>query len=316
MDKIPVYCDFEYLQNFFSVLSEIKLNIYDDNSKSENLWNIQNIFLSKSILLIDKSDEEIKALYNNDVLIKSIIKRSNTGGSQIYSCSEQIKKIKSEEHRHCISENEPSSLYCLSIDDKTAKLISSKYGVYCFAKHVYPTINVLQKQTKIIEIGKEFNWNNILPKGQPSQYIIIQDHYLIDNTTIEINNNFKEIISILSNKSFKGEYKIIIFHFIEDLTKLEYKKIIIKKIISSLNLGEIKILFIKTRKEILHDRNILTNYFWIHSGHATDIEKNNISTKETSIHFNDLFNNPDSFLSFQKKIWNQVNTFLNSLTSI
>lgn len=308
MEKLPVYCDFNYLQDFFIKLKESKLDIYGDDSELRNLSDFKEILLSKSLLLIDKTEKEIEELSKNDILLKTIIKRSTTGGSEIYSCSEEINKIKSLDSSDCVLHNEPSVIYCLSIEKSTANDISSKYGVFCFGQHDYPKLIEYRKEAKVIKKGQDFNWENILPQNHPSQFIIIHDNYLIENTTKENCLNFKKIIRSLITNSFKGDFKIVLLHFIEDETLLMNKQKIINEIISDMTVScHICLSFKKGRKESMHDRDIITNYFWIHSGHTTDIEKNNISTKETTIHFVDIFNSTDSFLNFQKKIWNKLN---------
>jgi hypothetical protein len=303
MNKLPVYCDFSYLQNFFSVLSRTTLDPYGDSSRLKDMLDFKDILLSRATLLTDKTDEEIDALCISDELMRILKKKSVSGGSDLIACKDKLDKIKSVGNNDCILHNEPSSLYCLNVDQAIANNIASQYGVICLGRGCFLESSKYRKDPVVLEIGDDFSWWKILSSDIPSQFVVIHDNYLIENVTIDNSLNLKSILRQLVHNSFKGIYNLYILHFIEDQTKLKHKQEIIKEIVhaSSLNC-KVNIKFIKGRKENLHDRDILTNYLWIHSGHATDIERNRKSTKDTSLHFTDLFNSTDSFLAIQKKV--------------
>lgn len=298
MNKLPVYCDFEYLQNFFSKVSSINFNPLDDVNEIIGMLESQKLFLSRSILLIDKTEEEIKELSQTDDLIKVLVKKSQTGGSELYGCKNEIEEIKSGNIKKTL-ENDPFAIYCLNVESDFSADFQSKFGSFCYYKHDYPKIKKYRKEPEVINIGSEFNWASVLPSDLPSRFIIIHDNYLLENTTEDKSENLKQIISALFNKEYLGCFEIHFFHFIEDLHLLDRKKSLIIKLIEAITLPhKVTVNFIKGTKENLHDRDILTNFYWVHCGHTTDIVKKGRSTKRTTIHFNNIFESTNSFLKY------------------
>jgi hypothetical protein len=136
------------------------------------------------------------------------------------------------------------------------------------------------------------SWEKIADFKHPFNSLLIIDNYLLDDN-IEIENNlFPLLDNFLPIKLESSEFHLTIVTTIKNnksdanKSKKELEKwrsSILNKIKEIRDYKfDISISIILTGPEHNHDRNILTNYFWIHSGHSFTYFGNNGQVKKNT----------------------------------
>lgn len=248
-----------------------------------NLWKkLYDIISEKSILLID-SKEKLAEKKNNPLII-NLIKSSKTGGSEIIEYPELFERINDDERT--ISETvNASSIFYLSKSNLT-----NKCGFFISNfEECYQKFSLINKEIEPVTISKGKNnqfesWNKFFENIPPLNAIIIADNYLLDNTELYDKNLFAIIDALVPVHRIDETIDISIV-VKKDLINYKNKFRIIEDYLNNKNNNFNLSIYLTTIAEP-HDRIIVSNYFYVTSGHSLDFfnKKGNIS-KETTLNF-------------------------------
>ena len=282
----------DFLDAFFKSIpatpfSEIifgESKLYDINSYTY----LSELIFNNSELYVD----DIKAITNqaiggNPFYIK-LLKNSQTGGSIIKDSAENFPDINND-HSNIVCQK-PNSIF-LHVE------LTAKYQMgWCMLNSLTwkKVINSLSskitlKVDKNYSINEFKGWSFLNEISLPINAAIIADNFIMDKPETYEFNIFSIIEKILPEELDNIDFDLAIITK-RDLVNPRGKwgklntfiKEIRKKYVVNLSI-------FCTPSDEPHDRDIITNYFRVHSGHSLDYyNKNNRIAKDTTIQFSGL----------------------------
>ena len=277
MEKIETYADVKFLVDFCSNLPS---NVLDN--KYYKWAKIFETLSKKCLLIIDSKDNLLKGI--NNPAIKHLIKLSSSGGSEIIEYEEYFNMIKDDE-KVILNINNVSSIFCLSrtkINNRCGFFVSSFEECYKKFSLINTEINPIS-----VSRGKDNqfkSWSNYFNNTPPLNSIIIADNYILDKTETFDKNLFAILDAIVPKYRIDETIDISII-VQKDLTNPEKRYDIIENFLKIKD-NNFNLNIHLTPKDKPHDRIIISNYFYVTSGHSLDFfnAKGNIN-KETTLNY-------------------------------
>lgn len=262
MSRIETYAESKFIIN---LCEDIPIDEFDDKYL---LWRkVYNLISKKSNLLIDSKDELIKNISNP--IIKRLIKISQEGGSNILELKEHFEALNSNEF-DIVNTVNPSAIYCF---DKTT--VDTQHGLFIAdSKNYIDKFSKISKEIVTISIDRNnpvYNniWDKLFKDKPPLNTIIIADNYLLDKPDSFKNNLFAILDALLPVKNIKETIHIALV-VKRDVINLQNKYFKISEYLQNKN-SNFKLGIYQTPLNAPHDRMIITNYFYLSSGHSFDI---------------------------------------------
>jgi hypothetical protein len=282
MGRFETYAE----SNFIINLCETEPS--DSLSEEYTEWvKIFNIIAKKSDLCIDSKDELINKSKENPRL-KRLIKCLSEGGSKLLLNKEHFTKLNSDK-RSFLKTETPSPIYCLSKPSTNAN-----NGVF-----VADSMNYQDKFKKIIREAysisvnikkqSQFSWKNLLDNQPPLNSIIIADPYLIKESDFD-KNLFQILDILLPNKNLDETFHVTLITGSKaglSLKQLENKHEKIKEFVGS-RISDFKLgIYIVDQGrgdgKMMHDRMLITNYFYLSTGKGFDLFNSDDEIKDDTI---------------------------------
>lgn len=272
MDKLPVYCEFEFLENFFNLRNSFSM--MDDDS-IESWLTMKKVINSRCVLYLN-NDSKLRESFDKNPYLKKLIKNSIAGGSEIVNGEYKMEDFK----------DNPIALILM-----TGQYITNSFHISINQFNWSSKVNLITRQLTFV-VGSTRNntfkgWQSVdIWNETPSSGLIIADPYILSHE-LSINNLFQILKNLLPKTTINAPYDISIFigsknMDIKDVQK-KYQKIM--DYLQDLDLNyklNLSVHIIQGDK--LHDRDILTNYKWIHSGHSFNYyNKNKQINKRTTL---------------------------------
>lgn len=266
--KLPAYCELSFLDHFFGQ----RLSLNTAEVEYIEKWTLLHKVINSRCTLFFESLIEFQEKAKSNPNYLHLLKNSTTGGSE-------IKEYDS-------SSNESIKLP-LALLLSNGNLHGQEYHISCDDKNWGNIIHTLT-YTKccLVDDGDSnfIGWQNFYNEvNSPITGIIIADPYILKSNQAIKNLNFI-LEAILSRVNSEKQLDISIFGSKDEVGNFQDRYESIANYIDTLNLRFKTNLSIHAiRKDKLHDRNILTNYTWVHSGHSLDYFnlKNQINRKTT-----------------------------------
>jgi len=302
MDKLPIYCQFSFYDNF---LKECKKETIGPEKK-EQLDLISEMIHTNSKVYIDKSAAEIKALtHQTKFLYKKV---SNGNGVEL-----KPKQFPEQLNDNFFQKVNPHSIFLINNKQEHEKY-QKKYGMWFIAIEDIGNCSITKKNKKIMLsklVEKYKEWNDLLLNYKhPCNSMIISDNYILNNND-DIEENLLTILRIiLPLELTKNRFHLTIITSSIPNIKEQYNLLISKlKKIRPYNI-DLKIV-IQTRTKVIeasiHDRYIITNYLCICSGHGFSVFKEKKIEKNTRLTFDFVSNSEtleemDTLIKHYRKI--------------
>lgn len=309
MYKQPIYCEIEFLQNFFNNIPQYNY----ENSKEFEIWdNYKSLFLNNCTLTLDEEQKFKELLMNKNELFIILNKRCDGAYIDIqFDKKNDIELLENSQE-----------LFFLT-DTKKCKELEENYGMmFISAKTLDENADILFEQATI-PIDKKgssiSNWNFIEKYKHPCNAMIIADNYLLKQdgkiNKEELQNNLLLMLDkLLPEKLNKLDFHLTIItgdgrNFIDIKNRYEYLNTELQKLRSSYKI-ELKII----GKSIdNHDRNIITNYLHIYSGFGfTLFKERNKVLANTTISINPVTSKND----IQKIVFSLKNQYRNIVQEV
>lgn len=283
MEKRPtIYCSLDILI-FISEMFTLAFK----NEKAEDvfLWNNwYTLLVDKSQLFVDFDIEKITTLSATNHLIKTLIKGSNRQGQK--SDITPMPNFFAENNFGNVYP--PNSIFLLDKTEQECLTLSNQFGMIFLNKDTLASKSKLlfswalynvTKDTKAIQCFK--NWKELQNFKHPFNAMIVVDNYILDEQ--KGIDNLKGILeSYLPDKLENIDFHLTIItshQVVNRKTNVKTNKYDLQNkydndlhsIVQSLNKSyKVNISLISIDSDKNHDRNIFTNYFWLHSGHSFD----------------------------------------------
>lgn len=255
MNRLPTYCEVAFLDHFYKQRPSLD---QEDDDYVEKWILLNKVIKSRCTLFLDSLDEFQKKAKNNPNYLH-LIKNSLTGGSEII-----------------ISDLNDFDYLCKSL---CLLLMSNSTDIGCchIKCDLDNWVNIVEPLTyqSSYFISKDSNctfkgWVELnISSRSPITGIIIADPYIMKDA-VSIGNLKKILSAILPKNLCINQLDVSIFINRDiDLDKLKKEHELLMTYFSTLHLPyDTNISIHQISNEELHDRNILTNYTWLHSGHS------------------------------------------------
>lgn len=259
MDRFETYAESKFIVD----LCETKPN--DDLSEEFDEWKkIFNIIAKKSNLCIDSKDE-LYNKYSENPIVRNLIKTTQGGGSKLLVDKGHFDKIVSDKLDlkktskacpiFCLSE--PKNNYNTGVFIANSKNYLEEFGKVTRESY---SKSISKKETK-------FSWANLLDNHPPLNSLIIADPYLMKDSYFA-KNLFPILDKLIPNKNFEETFHITLIsgskaNVSPNLINEKYENI--KNFIGN-KISDFKLGFYVVPGNIMHDRILITNYFYISTG--------------------------------------------------
>lgn len=281
---IDIFCtkdSLEFIFNEYCRLRSPERILEDNDGSSQTFEGLYDVIVSKANLVIDISLEELIELSKSNLFFKHLVKRSQRGGSKI--CDQGFHET--------ILNNQfndfPRAVFLLDISEKECKELEEKFGLLFLCKN-----NLLRKSkflfaSEVIPIGdkskKEITistWAEFEKFKHPFNSLIIIDNYFWKDES-DLSSLMPLLKSLLPDQlsDQKTDFHLTLITYDAEIKTEQFNEARRKELQEKINDQLNRPFRIKTsiiKHNVLdknHDRNILTNYVWFHSGHSFDYFK-------------------------------------------
>lgn len=320
---IDIFCTKDSLEFIFDEYRRLRSpeRILEDNDgSSQTVEGFYDVILSKANLVTNISIDELIELSKSNPFFKYLVKRSQTGGSRI--CDQGFHETVLNNQFNDF----PRALFLLDISEKECKELEDRFGLlflcknnlieksrFLFASEVIPVGDMAKKETTLN------NWQEFAKFKHPFNSLIIIDNYFWKDES-EISSLVPLLKSILPDQlsDQKTDFHLTLITYdaeIKTEQSIEARRKEFQEKINNLLYRPFRIKTSIIKHNVIdknHDRNILTNYVWFHSGHSFDyfkeIENKNYpglpkteTKRTTTLFINGIAHNSISFNS--SKSW-------------
>ena len=250
----------------FNSLEEIFLNF----SECREYTSLEKIIHEHSDVLVDMCDDDFEKIKNENIILKSLIKRPS---KKCFALKEHFENLSYSEMY-----DQSHDIYILDKEDSDCEDLSNKSGVIVTNLSLIKNSNLpifkrknqfLKKNTtyseKIDNIDRK-DWGLVFYKADigPMNAIIINDNHLFNNWKDYIQNTIDIINSAISN-SLNCAFQVLI---VIENSEGKYKKELLEKILTRIdesvgndfpNKVQTSILT-HPKKDVFHERLIISNY--------------------------------------------------------
>jgi len=315
-EKYSIVCNVDCLLKIFEEYDNRRLG-------SENPYDLllvtqfYNLFTTNAYLVLDKKIEDMQ----KNPYIKKLLKESKTRG-----------KVLLEENRHDLFEEKsyPSlsanTMFIMNKSKEECQKLEEDYGMYFISiDNIFERAKLLfswalYNVTRNEKASNKFkNWEELQNFRHPFNAMVLVDNYILQEK-----DNYKGIdnlIDLLDN-FLPNELQKLDFHLTiiikKDEKNLKSKCKKLTEMINNLKRPyKIVISLISVSSDKNHDRNIFTNYFWLHSGHGFDyFSKKGDVTNPTNLMIFPIFHQQDKISPQQNTVYEAVYQLLSEVKSI
>ena len=323
--QTTIYCSMGLLNHISEMFS---LSFKNENVEAILIWtNWYNLILDKSQLFVDIDMDKIQRLSDENSLIRSLIRGNSRQSqkSQITPMPDFFTENRFEDiyPANSIFLLDKTKEECAELENQHGMIFISKENLFERAKLLFSSaLYNVTKDSKAIRSFK--NWEELQNFRHPFNAMIVVDNFILDT-----DKSKKNLISLLSNfLPLTLEKQILDLIIITNNQRrlnngetqkynLDSKYKEINAEIQKLRSYQINISLIIVDANQNHDRNIFTNYFWLHSGHSFDYfnDKDEV-TNPTNLMIFPIFYQQDKISPQQNTVYEAVYQLLQEIKII
>lgn len=278
MSLHETYCSVHFLEQLYSQLRRSEEEDDGDFSGPEHLQSLKQLIHRYSDLILDIPVQEIidRSLKKDHPLFNPSLKKLWKEGRQHFvSIPETFEQLKTDEDYF---KGKTTELYFIDEKDKFCSDIGNNNGIQCLNYSQFPEMEESMFEFVVLktEANKFFPlWDALKNICPLSNSMIIVDQYLKTESQ-SLTLNLYPLLGSLLPKQLSVPYHLAIFISEESNQNLTsfYKDV--QDFLAAKFSYEFELTILQIRKKLIHDRNILTNSYWINSGFGFDLirEKN------------------------------------------
>lgn len=283
---IHLYFTKESLYAFFSQYNKIQKEGADESM--ENIAHNDKVLFANQLYKLVMSESRIFLNINKANLLAIInTNPENSEAATFKKLVKSPKKVTCQEDAEYISltSNEspyPHTIYVLNKNNEDCDKLANEYGMIFLNKDtIWQKMNLLFSSsywavTGKTEIERRFtNWADIQPFKTPCNALILFDNYLLGND--DGDNLFSLLKNVLPSNCSKYPFHLTIIMENDKNDRRDIKtKPYFERHVNKINEFLTKTFSYRVEFSLIvvkkgnHDRNILTNYVWLHSGSSFD----------------------------------------------
>ncbi len=272
MNLINTYSEVKFLEYLFkdAIPKDSIIDLLSSDSDILYKWTqVSNLFFKKSLIHIDNPKKLADLALTNPLFLK-LLNSNNTGGSK-------ISKNEFNPLSFNIHDINPSSVFYLNTQLKLIDEYFLNNKENWFENIDKISFNKIISINKNVKLNEFKGWGFIKEIQLPINAAIISDRYFIKYENSFNENLYKIIDGLLFQLSESIPFHLTIISQLDNYTKPQniYNKIN-SYLKSKYNKYRIDFTLLMLKgNECPHDRNIITNYFYINSDNSFDFYNQN-----------------------------------------
>ncbi|PWJ42764.1 hypothetical protein [Sediminitomix flava] len=307
MEKIITFCELDTLLKFFKTRPKPDDLIFDDEDDAlewNRAWMEFYTFIGKqSDIYVDTQPENLIKLSKTNPYLMKLMKNASSGGAAL-RCKEgimgNIEQVRNRKPSYLLFLTHEDKKACIELEDKYGLMFLNPERIREKAGFLFNwSLYNITKDEKAVK--RLMSWSQLERFRHPANAMIIMDNYIVKRKE-EIEYNLLPMLDALLPLKLKEkvfDLMIISVDFADQLDRFKpYLEAEIKK-----NLKrdyDVDVTLVRTEGRKSHDRNIFTNYLWLHSGHSfTYFYKDRVS-KSTNLMLFPVFYQQRDFQSYYK----------------
>jgi hypothetical protein len=284
--KFIVYCEIGFLEEVYSKIDEPINDFLERTYKMNNRASLYRLLHEHSELVLNLDDAELKERAETDPNLKKILLKSEIGG--VFPYPLPFAQLRDEEQKDGFFQqlSYPQALFFLECSPEEAAQIEADYGYICVSDREIDQKIPALFNFHIVSLSRGLlpnSWNFLEKYRLPCNSIVIADNYIVKKGE-ELDENLFEILRRLMPKSLnKNEFHLTLIVAEDANVGAVYETLQnFFRDTFEYPMG-VNLTILKTSK--LHNRDILTAYFWINSDYGFTVFKKEdvVEGRETQI---------------------------------
>ncbi|WP_281613490.1 hypothetical protein [Flammeovirga sp. SubArs3] len=318
MERITTYANINSLTAFFSKRPSIEDEL-DDMEWSRSWMDFYSFINKQADLRLDVDPTELSMMSKTNPYIKKMLKSASSGGSSLRCEKDAFDNLEE------VSNNSmPQTMFFLDKSNSECEELENQLGLITLnanrirQKGGFMFNWSLYNVTKDRGAVKRFeNWNQLERFRHPHNSMVIIDNYLLKDLGEMDENLIPMLNSLLPEKLESKVYQLTLIGVELRDKPASMKKYLEWELKNKLKRPyEIEVCVVKTESNKNHDRNIFTNYLWIHSGHSFTYMRRQQVSKNTNLMLFPIFYQQKDFQSYYQEepptetkssVWGAVN---------
>ncbi len=295
MQRFEIYCNIEFLFSLYELINQPVEDLLSDVDNFGYYYiQLYKIIHEHSDVIIDIEEDELIDIAtnpNNERYNPNLKKFIKTGRNCFHGLPKQFEYMDIDEENYFVNINNPKALFLLNKSENECHKLKDKYGMLFISNsNIKAKLNFIFDIdiVPITKLGNITDWTFLKKYKHPFNSMVIADNYLLKEN---INDNLFQLLKSLLPATLNiSEFHLTILTTITETSSFNIEKRYLT-ILDYLNETfdyKINLTIIQTND--IHDRNIITNYFWINSGYGFSLFKGRKLKNETNLFALPFFN--------------------------
>ncbi|AZQ60966.1 hypothetical protein EI427_01665 [Flammeovirga pectinis] len=303
MERITTYANINSLTSFFTKRPSLEDEL-DDMDWSRSWMDFYSFLNKQADLRLDVDPTQLSMMSKTNPYIKKMLKNASSGGSSLRCEKEAFDQL------DVVSKSTmPQTMFFLDKSNQECEDIENKYGIITLnpnrikSKAGFMFNWSLYNVTKDRGAVKRFEkWSQLERFRHPHNSMVIIDNYLLKDLG-EIEENLIPMLDALLPEKLEVTYQLTLISVDLRDKPASMKKYIEWELNKKLKRPyDIEVCVIKTESNKNHDRNIFTNYLWMHSGHSFTYLRRQQISKNTNLMLFPIFYQQKDFQSYYEEM--------------
>ncbi|KXX70092.1 hypothetical protein [Flammeovirga sp. SJP92] len=299
MERITTYANINSLTDFFRKRPSLEDQL-DDMDWSKSWMDFYSFLNKQADLRLDVDPTQLSMMSKTNPYIKKMLKNASSGGSSLRCEKEAFDQLEEVSQRTM-----PQTMFFLDKSNRECEDFEKKYGLITLnpnriqSKAGFMFNWSLYNVTKDRGAVKRFEkWSQLERFRHPHNSMVIIDNYLLKDLG-EMEENLIPMLDALLPEELEVTFQLTLISVDLRDKPLSMKKYIEWELNKKLNRPyQIEVCVIKTESNKNHDRNIFTNYLWMHSGHSFTYLRRQQVSKNTNLMLFPIFYQQKDFQSY------------------
>ncbi|MBB6459531.1 hypothetical protein [Flammeovirga kamogawensis] len=303
MERITTYANINSLTSFFTKRPSLEDEL-DDMDWSRSWMDFYSFLNKQADLRLDVDPTQLSMMSKTNPYIKKMLKNASSGGSSLRCEKEAFDQL------DVVSKTTmPQTMFFLDKSNQECEDIETKYGIITLnpnrikSKAGFMFNWSLYNVTKDRGAVKRFEkWSQLERFRHPHNSMVIIDNYLLKDLG-EMEENLIPMLDALMPEKLEVTFQLTLISVDLRDKPASMKKYIEWELKNKLKRPyNIEVCVIKTESNKNHDRNIFTNYLWMHSGHSFTYLRRQQISKNTNLMLFPIFYQQKDFQSYYDEI--------------
>ena len=283
MARFQLVCEVGFLERLFNEISALGNDfqdfLQDDTDERLHLTQLYRLLHKNSDVHVDYDDEQLLELARQNPYFKSLLKTN-----RLTPRPSDFAHLANDEQTYFQSIPSPSTIFLLQKSEVDCQLLEQRYGYVVVSSENIVKVRFLFNfylQTLTKRNPAYTDWSFIEPFRHPFNAMVIADNYVLKDSTVIKQNLLPFLKRFMPTHLDKNIFQLTILTY--DVPNIKQRHIDLSNELSSLFPYPVQLCIVICNKDELHDRNMLTNYFWLSSGFGFSLFKDGKVAKDTHL---------------------------------